>query len=117
MKFVHFLGLQFEKDEESILVTLDVEACHKNTDGVVHGSVYHAMLDTVMGSTAFRAHGRKPVPTVELSVRYLKAVREGRLVASARVLKAGRRMLVLDGEVRHEDQVVAVAQGTFMGLE
>lgn len=116
--FVHYIGLQFVKEEDDrLLVVLDVEPHHKNRDGLVHGSVYHAMLDSVMGSLAYRAHGRRPVPTVELTVRYLKGVREGRLVAESRVLKAGKRVLVLDGEVRQGEDVVAVAQGTFLGLD
>lgn len=94
-------------------VRVQVQGKHLQRNGVVHGSVIHALLDTVMGIESYRACGRRPVATAELNVRFLEPVFDGTLTARARVLKAGKRLIVVDGEVRQGERLVAVGQGTF----
>jgi acyl-CoA thioesterase len=67
-----------------------------------------------MGMHCFRAAGRRPVATAEISVRFLRPVFDGRLEARARVLRAGKRLLVAEADVRRGDEVMAVAQATFV---
>lgn len=109
--------LGFEIDREAPAgptVCVNVDAVHKNSNGVVHGSVIHALLDSVMGMQCFRAAGRQPVATAEISVRFLRPIFDGRLEARARVLQTGKRLLVVEGDVRREGEVVAVGQATFV---
>jgi uncharacterized protein (TIGR00369 family) len=81
---------------------------------VVHGSVVHALIDSVMGMQCFRAAGRRPVATAEISVRFLRPIFDGRLEARARVLRAGKRLLFVEADVRRDGEVVAVGQATFV---
>ena len=112
--FVHLLDFEFDRAQSGEkVVSVTVAEKHRQVNGVVHGSVIHALLDTVMGMEGFRAAHDTPVATAEMNVRFLEPVFDGRLEARARVLKAGKRLVVLEGEVRREGVLVAVAQATF----
>jgi uncharacterized protein (TIGR00369 family) len=111
--FTELLGMQFEGDQGAVRVSIDVDDRHRQRNGVVHGSVIHALLDTAMGIAAHLACGREPVATAEISVRFLEPVFDGRVEASARVLKAGKRLIVVEGEVHRAGMRVAVGQGSF----
>jgi uncharacterized protein (TIGR00369 family) len=114
-RFVQLLGFEIDREApDGPTVCVNVDAAHKNGRGVVHGSVFHALLDTVMGQQCFRAAGRQPVATAEISVRFLRPVTDGRLEARARILRAGKRILVVEGEVRRAGEIVAVGQATFV---
>jgi acyl-CoA thioesterase len=55
--------------------------------------------------------------TIELKMVYMAPVREGRLVCESRVLHRGRRVIVLESEVRNGDRLAAKALGTFAVFE
>ena len=97
-------------------VALTVSERHRQANGVVHGSVIHGLLDTIMGVQVFRANGRKPCATSEISIRYLQPVFDGRLEATARVLKAGKRLNTVEGTVWRDGDAIAVGQSTFVTL-
>jgi len=114
IQFVQLLDFELDREApDGPAVCVQVAAKHKNSNGVVHGSVVHALLDTVMGMQSFRAAGRAPVATAEISVRFLRPIFDGRLEARARVLHVGKRLVVVEGEVQREGEVMAVGQATF----
>lgn len=116
--FVSLLGLKIERSHpKAVSVSVDIEPRHRNSNGVVHGSVFHALLDTCMGLEAWHARGQLHVATAEISVRFLAPVVDGTLIATARVLKAGKRLIVCEGEIRRAGELVAVAQGTFAAIK
>ena len=115
--FLKQLGFELDKQApEGPTVCVNVGSSHRNSNGVVHGSVIHALLDSIMGMECFRAAGRVPVATAEISVRFLRPIFEGRLEARGRVLHAGKRLLFVEGEVRLAGEVVAVGQATFVPI-
>ena len=115
MHFVQLLGFEIDREAtDGPAVCVNVAAAHKNSNGVVHGSVIHALLDSVMGMQCFRAAGRQPVATAEISVRFVQPVFDGRLEARARVIRAGKRLVFVEGDVRRDGEVVAVGQATFV---
>ncbi len=79
--------------------------------GVVHDGILAALPDTALGH-AVGSLGVEVV-TVELSVSYLRPVREGLLQAQARVVHAGGRLFHATGEVLLEESEVALAKGIF----
>ena len=115
LQFVQLLDFELDKEAEGgPAVCVTVAAKHRNSNGVVHGSVLHAMLDSVMGMVCYRAADRTPVATAEISVRFLRPVFDGRLEARATVLHAGKRVLSVEGAVVREGVTVAVGQATFV---
>ena len=94
--------------------TVAVEAGeqHLNPHGTVHGGLLATMLDVAMGGAVAETGGERPV-TVSLTVTYLEPGRPGRLEARANVRKRGKRLIVVEGEVVQDGDVVADALATF----
>ena len=113
MGFREHVQLQVEPgDEGTGRVLLDAVDEHLNPHGTVHGGVLATMLDVAMGTAVATAGGDSPV-TVSLTVTYLEPGRPGRLEATAKVRKRGKRLLVVEGQVEQEGDVVADALATF----
>jgi uncharacterized protein (TIGR00369 family) len=104
-------------DDEAVF-ELDVRPEHANPMGTVQGGVICALADAAMGlAYAWRLEEGESFTTLELKTNYVRAVTEGRLVATGRVLHAGRTVGltscdVVDGEGRK----VAYATSTCMTL-
>ena len=115
--FVETLGIRETTLAPGVVrCDLQVAEAHQNIQGVIHGSVVVALLDTAMG----HALSGTLVPTefcstTQLSIQFLRASRPGdRLCATGRVTKKGRRIAYLEGtcsDASGED--VARAHGTW----
>ncbi len=111
--FHTLLGLDIQTLEQgrSVLV-LPLTHAHMNYRGITHGGVLMTLCDSAMGM-AVRSLGRRSV-TIEMNISFLDVTHEGdKLVAEGRILKAGKRILVCEAEVRQNDRLVAKARGTF----
>lgn len=99
---------------------LEVDDRHLNPNGIVHGGVVFTLADTAMGwATLAVLDDGQICASIEVSVRYLRPIPGGRLVATASVLRAGRRIVHLECSVTvdGDDRPVAVLQGSFAVLE
>jgi acyl-CoA thioesterase len=99
---------------------LDVDDRHLNPNGIVHGGVVFTLADTAMGwATLAVLDDGQICASIEVSVRYLRPIPGGRLVATASVLRAGRRIVHLECSVTvdGDDRPVAMLQGSFAVLE
>jgi uncharacterized protein (TIGR00369 family) len=83
--------------------------------GLVHGGILAALLDSALGSAAESLAGK--VVTAELTASYLRPVRGGSLLARGRILHLGKRLVFAVGEIYLEGSPVAFAKGTFYRLE
>ncbi|MCW2608225.1 MAG: PaaI family thioesterase [Frankiales bacterium] len=108
MGFREHAALQVDGDT----VVVDATDEHLNPHGTVHGGLIATMLDVAMGGAVAETGGESPV-TVSLTVTYLEPGRPGRLEATAKVRKRGTRLLVVEGEVVQDGDVVADALATF----
>ncbi|MBL9085535.1 MAG: PaaI family thioesterase [Planctomycetia bacterium] len=115
--FVELLGLEESAGPPGTYVcALTVDARHQNIQGVIHGSVLMALLDTAMGHAL--SAGLRPdefCSTTQWSVQFLKASRPGdRLIATGRVVQKGNRIAFLEGVCRNAaGDEVARAHGTW----
>jgi len=106
-------------DGEAV-AALDVNDRHLNPNGVVHGGVVFTLVDTAMGRATMSVLDEGRIcASIEVAVRYLRPINGGRLVATASVLWAGRRIVHLEGRVTvdGDDRPVAVVQASFAVLE
>lgn len=93
---------------------------HLNSNQVVHGGVISGLIDSAAGIAVRSARtpeaiAAEPNATSDLHVQYLSAARGSELVATARVLKAGRTALFADVDVRDDaGRLVARGSGTFV---
>src|SRR5689334_16260965 len=91
---------------------------HHNPMGTLHGGVYCDLADAAMGYAyaATLAEGES-FTTVELKVNFLRPVRQGRLTAEARVVKAGSALGYVECDLTDQaGKLVARASSTCMKL-
>src|SRR2546423_5413490 len=91
---------------------------HHNPMGTLHGGVYGDLADAAMGYAyaATLAEGES-FTTVELKINFLRAVRQGKLTAEAKVVKAGSALGHVECDVTdHAGRPGAPAGRTSMAL-
>lgn len=99
--------------------SIEVGERHLNPNGVVHGGVVFTLVDTAMGRAAMSVLDEGSYcASIEVSVRFLRAVPEGRMTARVTVLQAGRRIVQQEGRVTvdGEDRPIVSASGSFAVL-
>lgn len=86
----------------------------RNRHQKLHGGALFSLVDVAMGLACSSSHGfDNQSVTIECKINYIRAVDEGEVICTAKVLHAGRRTLVVEAEVMQEDRLIAKAQGTF----
>ena len=99
--FAQFLGIEVDEVDNGFAV-LGLHIRHELTqiNGVVHGGVIASLIDT---ATAFAIipllEPKEKVTTVDLTISYLRPLIAGRITATAKVVRAGRRLFVVSAEV------------------
>lgn len=94
---------------------IDIADQHLNPNGMVHGAVLFALVDTAMGAAAMSVLPEGQYATsVDVQLRFVRPASEGPLTATVSVLKQGRNVIHLDGRVEGDTRrLVATASGTF----
>lgn len=85
-----------------------------NPFGAVQGGLLAAMLDDTLGPALVATLGPgESAPTTDLHVQFLRPARPGRLVGRGRIVRKGRDVGFLAGDLVDESgEVVAVATAT-----
>ena len=108
-------GMHFEYPGDTCTVSFDVQEFMHNPQGGLHGGVIAFALDISMGHLLREKSGAGT--TLEMKVQYLSVARSGRLTATARFLKKGRRISYLRADLADEHgALVASATSTWMAL-
>lgn len=114
------LGMSVESRSPGIgAASLDVTPETHNPNGVVHGAVIFALVDTAMGAATMSVlQPGLACASIEVHVRFMRPTAAGTLTATAEVIKSGRRIVHLDGRVHDvTGRLVAAASGTFAVIE
>lgn len=117
--FAKLLGLQVESVEPGFAVmTLPIRDDLKQNHGVVHGGAIASLIDSAMAFAIIPLLAESErTTTVDLTIHYLRPLTEGVATASARVVRAGRRIITVSAEVLdHNDRQVATAVSTYLRL-
>lgn len=103
-----------DPDAGTIVVAFTATEQFLNPFGVVQGGILSAMLDDTLGPALVAMLGPgESAPTTDLHVQFLRPARPGRLVGRGRVVKRGRDIAFLAGELYDdEDTEVATATAT-----
>jgi uncharacterized protein (TIGR00369 family) len=114
------LGLRFPPaDPGTSVVEMPVAEGAFNASGNLHGGAVATLVDVACGSAAARAGrfrpGENTLVTADLHVRYLGRPKGLVVRATARVMRAGRQLVVVDCRVADElGNVIAVADFSAM---
>ncbi|HEY3057983.1 MAG TPA: PaaI family thioesterase [Chloroflexota bacterium] len=106
-------------DADQAVFEMDAEPSkHANPMGTVHGGVLATLADTAMGMVyAAQLEDGETFATLELKINFLRPVWQGRLVATARVVQAGRTVGLTECDVVDDaGKLVARASSTCMTL-
>jgi len=119
--FIHFLGLKVvEADPAKERVTMSCAFRPEFERGpgssMWHGGPIAAIIDTV-GDYALIMSLRRPLPTVNFRVDYLRPAIKTGLVTTATVRRAGKSVGVVDVDVFNDQKaLVAVGRATYSTL-
>src|SRR6476469_7607793 len=117
--YAHLLGIELDDVGKGVATLgLEVRPELSQNHGVVHGGAIASLIDT---ATAFAIltllEPEERVTTVDLTISYLRPGLEGRLRATARVLRQGRRLVNTSAEVTNEGgTLLATALSTYIKL-
>ena len=99
-----------------ITVSLDITEQHLSSPGAAHGGSMSGFMDVVLGYAALTKAlpEGNVVSTIEFKMNFLKPIFLGdKLRGEGEVLSAGKRIIVTDGRVYRNEELVATGQGTF----
>ena len=97
---------------------MEADERHHNPMGTLHGGIYCDLAAAAMGYAFAAAFGEgETFTTVELKINFLRPVRQGKLTAEARVVKAGSALGYVECDVTdQEGKRVSRAARTCMKL-
>jgi len=118
--YAKFLGLELaEVRNGEANIWLEVRDELKQNQGVVHGGAVASLIDTAAAfAVVTRLEPGDRVTTTDLTIHYLRPITTGRLTATARVVRSGRRLFVLSVEVWNDARgLVATAVTSYIKLQ
>ena len=118
--FVELVGAELEEMREGYgRLALIVEEKHTNPNGVMHGGVATALMDSAAAIALGALRGEaarqdSPHATVEMNASLIAAVRPGeKIVIEGRVLSLRRSVAFCESEVRRDSDGDLLAKGRF----
>ena len=117
--FAKLLGIEIESVEPGHAV-LSMKIRHelKQNHGVAHGGSIAAVIDSAMAIAIMPLLAENErTTTVDLTIHYLRPLTEGTARASARVVRAGKRVITVSAELfDHKEKLAATAISTYLRL-
>jgi uncharacterized protein (TIGR00369 family) len=113
------LGLVLKSIEPGhAIFEMEVDERHHNPMGTLHGGIYCDLADAAMGyAYAATLSAEESFTTVELKINFFRSVRKGKLMAEARVVRAGANLGYVECDVKDGDgKLAARAASTCMKL-
>lgn len=117
--FAKLLGIELEEIAPGVATLgFDIRDDLKQNNGVVHGGAIASLVDT---ATAFAIISLLPpderATTADLTISYLRPLTTGRARSTARVLRAGRRLIVVSAELSDDSgTLIATALTTYIKI-
>ncbi len=116
------VGFRLTGFEDGVVrMEMDAGPQHHNPMGTVHGGIFCDLADAAMGTAmAATLEEGESFATLQLAASYLRPVREGRLIVTARVVHKGKSVghaeaEIVDGEGRAVARLTSVCMVTRRG--
>jgi uncharacterized protein (TIGR00369 family) len=104
-------------DPGLIIYKMPITDNHLATPVAAHGGSICALMDASMGVCALSQviNDMRVVSTIEMKISFVApAIRGDVLTAKASIVKSGKRLLFVEGEITNQkDKIIAIATGTF----
>ena len=92
-------------------LSLEINENMLNVHNMVHGGVLFTLADSTSGAACV-SYGKKIV-TLSSSINFLKSVDTGTLIATGHVVHNGSSTMVVDVEVRRQDDDILLVTSSF----
>ncbi|UTW60624.1 PaaI family thioesterase [bacterium SCSIO 12741] len=116
-RFGDFLGMDFTLVAPGqVNYSLPLKPEFEALPGTTHGGLIAALMDGLLGVTALSAVADAGclVSTVEFKINYLNPAKTGSILeGKGQVIRQGKRLQVVEGEIKVGDLIIAKAMGTF----
>jgi uncharacterized protein (TIGR00369 family) len=117
--FAKLLGIEVDSVEPGhAVLSMRVRDDLKQNHGIAHGGSVAALIDSAMAIAIVPMLAENErTTTVDLTIHYLRPLTEGTARASARVVRAGRRVITVSAELfDHKGDLAATAISTYLRL-
>ena len=117
--FAKLLGIELESVEPGhAVLSMQIRPELKQNHGVAHGGSIAAVIDSAMALAIMPLLAENErTTTVDLTIHYMRPLTEGTARASARVVRAGKRVITVSAELfDHQEKLAATAISTYLRL-
>ena len=113
--FVQLIGMELVGLEDGE-ATVKLKMCDalRQPHGLLHGGATASVIDTAMAfAVVTKLTESEKASTIDLTVHYLRPVTDGEIVCTAKVMRAGKRILTVSAEVSNGEKLIATALSTY----
>jgi uncharacterized protein (TIGR00369 family) len=116
LPFAKLIGMRLvDLSPDEAKICIDMRDDLRQPSGVLHGGVTATLIDTAM---AFAVRTRLPIneatATIDLTVHYLRPHLEGRVICTAKLVRAGKRIFTVSAEVHNQEgKLIATGLSTY----
>ena len=117
--FAKLLGIELESSEPGhAVLSMPIRNELKQNHGVAHGGSIAAVIDSAMAIAIMPMLSEdERTTTVDLTIHYLRPLTQGTARASARVVRAGKRVITVSAELfDDQEKLAATAISTYLRL-
>ena len=113
--FSRSLGLILTKYEDGFSSCyLEVTENLLNRHGTLHGGIIYVVADTAMGAALYTClYEDELCATINCQIIYIKPAKRRTIMCDSRVIKRGKKLGMVESEIRQDDVIVAKAFGTY----
>jgi len=117
--FAKLLGIEVDLLEPGhAVLSMKMRDDLMRNGGIAHGGAVATLIDSAMAFAIIQLLGENEhTVTVDLTIHYLRPLSAGTARASARVVRAGKRVVTVSAELLdHNDKLAATAISTYLRL-
>jgi len=117
--FAKLLGIEVDLLEPGhAVLSMKMRDDLMRNGGIAHGGAVATLIDSAMAFAIIQTLGENEhTVTVDLTIHYLRPLSQGTARASARVVRAGKRVITVSAELfDHHDKLSATAISTYLRL-
>lgn len=115
-EFAKMIGMRLvDMRPNEATIEIEMRDQLRQPHGLLHGGVTATLIDTAMAFAVITVLTREEkASTVDLNVHYLRPHTEGKISCTAKIIKAGKRLLTVSAEVINEQgKLIATALSTY----
>jgi uncharacterized protein (TIGR00369 family) len=117
--FAKLLGIEVDSLEPGhAVLSMKLRDDLMRNGGIAHGGAVATLIDSAMAFAIVQTlDENEHTVTVDLTIHYLRPLSEGSARASARIVRAGRRVITVSAELfDHQEKLAATAISTYLRL-